>query len=82
MPVDLRNKTLAEAKQLIKLSLEKNFKNVDIYIALGEVRKIKVSLIGNVSNQSSIILSSNSRLQDLLKIQQDLNLRPILETLK
>jgi protein involved in polysaccharide export with SLBB domain len=65
--VDLRNKTLAEAKQLIRLSLEKNFKNVDIYIALGEVRKIKVSLIGNVTNQSSIILSSNSRLQDLLK---------------
>ncbi len=65
--VDLRNKTLAEAKQLIRLSLDKNFKNVDIYIALGEVRKIKVSLIGNVSNQSSIILSSNSRLQDLLK---------------
>ena len=65
--VDLRNKTLAEAKQLIRLSLEKNFKNVDIYIALGEVRKIKVSLIGNVTNQSSIALSSNSRLQDLLK---------------
>lgn len=65
--VDLRNKTLQEAKQLIRFSLEKNFKNVDIYIALGEVRKIKVSLIGNVTNQSSIILSSNSRLHDLLK---------------
>ncbi len=71
--VDLRNKTLEEAKVLIKSSLEKNFRNVDIYIALGEVRKIKVSLIGNVSNQSSIVLSSNSRLQDLLKSTVGLN---------
>ncbi len=71
--VDLRNKTLEEAKALIKSSLEKNFRNVDIYIALGEVRKIKVSLIGNVINQSSIVLSSNSRLQDLLKSTTGLN---------
>ena len=71
--VDLRNKTLEEAKLLIKSSLEKNFRNVDIYIALGEVRKIKVSLIGNVINQSSIVLSSNSRLQDLLKSTTGLN---------
>lgn len=71
--VDLRNKSLAEAKVLIRSQLEKNFKNVDIYIALGEVRKIKVSLIGNVTNQSSIVLSSNSRLQDLLKNSAGLN---------
>jgi protein involved in polysaccharide export with SLBB domain len=71
--VDLRNKSLAEAKTLIRSSLEKNFKNVEIYIALGEVRKIKVSLIGNVKNQSSIVLSSNSRLQDLLKGTSGLN---------
>jgi protein involved in polysaccharide export with SLBB domain len=71
--VDLRNKTLEEAKGLINSSLEKNFRNVDIYIALGEVRKIKVSLIGNVTNQSSIVLSSNSRLQDLLKSTTGLN---------
>jgi protein involved in polysaccharide export with SLBB domain len=71
--VDLRNKSLEEAKILIRSSLEKNFKNVDIYIALGEVRKIKVSLIGNVTNQSSIVLTSNSRLQDLLKGTSGLN---------
>ena len=65
--VDLRNKSLQESKLLIISKLEKNFKNVDLYIALGEVRKIKVSLVGNVINQSSIILNSNSRLQDILK---------------
>ena len=71
--VDLRNKTLEETKILIRSSLEKNFRNVDIYIALGEVRKIKVSLIGNVINQSSLVLSSNSRLQDLLKSTAGIN---------
>ncbi|MBL1155503.1 MAG: hypothetical protein D8M51_11335 [Ignavibacteriae bacterium] len=65
--VDLRNKSLAEAKKSIFEILEKNFRNVDIYIALADVRKIKVSLIGDVSTQSSLILSSNSRLQDVLK---------------
>ncbi|MDP2363363.1 MAG: SLBB domain-containing protein, partial [Ignavibacteria bacterium] len=71
--VDLRNKTLEEAKKLINLTLAKNFKNVDIYIALAEIRKIKVSLIGNVTNQSSIVLTSNSRLHDLLKGSAGLN---------
>ena len=71
--VDLRNKTLAEAKVLIESQLEKNFKNVDIYIALGEVRKIKVSLIGNVINQSSFVLNSNSRLEDIIKSSAGLN---------
>ncbi|MCO6446947.1 MAG: polysaccharide biosynthesis/export family protein, partial [Ignavibacteriales bacterium] len=46
--VDLRNKSLAEAKKSIFEILEKNFRNVDIYIALADVRKIKVSLIGDV----------------------------------
>ena len=71
--VDLRNKTLEESKEVIKSRLEKDFKNVDIYIALGEVRKIKVSLIGNVKIQSSLVLSSNSRLQDLFKSTAGLN---------
>jgi protein involved in polysaccharide export with SLBB domain len=71
--VDLRNKTLEESKEDIKSRLEKDFKNVDIYIALGEVRKIKVSLIGNVKIQSSLVLSSNSRLQDLFKSTAGLN---------
>ncbi len=65
--VDLRNKSLEEAKVSIRSTLEKNFRNVDIYIALGEVRKIRVSLIGNVINQSSFVLTSNSRLQDIIR---------------
>jgi len=65
--VDLRNKNLKETKEIIESKLNENFKNVDIYIGLGEVRKIKVSLVGNVNKQSTYILTSNSRLLDLIK---------------
>lgn len=40
--VDLKNKNLAEGKSLIEKKLKENFRNVDIYVGLGEVRKIKV----------------------------------------
>lgn len=65
--VDLRNKSLKDAKSIIELKLKESFRNVDIYIGLGEVRKIKVSLIGNVNTQSTYIVTSNSRLLDLIK---------------
>lgn len=65
--VDLRNKKLSEAKEIIKSKLNTNFRNVDIYIALADVRKIKVSLIGNVVKPSNYILTSNSRVLDLIK---------------
>ncbi|HCY77917.1 MAG TPA: hypothetical protein DHV28_18580 [Ignavibacteriales bacterium] len=65
--VDLRNKTLAESKKIITSKLNQYFKNVDIYIALADVRKIKVSLIGDVLKASTYILTSNSRLLDLIK---------------
>ncbi len=65
--VDLRNKNLEETKKIIESKLNENFKNVDIYIGLGEVRKIKVSLVGNVNKQSTFILTSNSRVLDLFK---------------
>ncbi|MDY0083987.1 MAG: SLBB domain-containing protein [Ignavibacteriaceae bacterium] len=65
--VDLRNKKLNEAKEIIKNKLNTNFRNVDIYIALADVRKIKVSLIGDVLKPSNYILTSNSRVLDLIK---------------
>jgi polysaccharide export outer membrane protein len=65
--VDLRNRSLKDAKTIIELKLKESFRNVDIYIGLGEVRKIKVSLIGNVNTQSTYIVTSNSRLLDLIK---------------
>ena len=70
--VDLREKTLTEAKSLILDLLRKNFRNVDYYIALNDVRKIKVSLVGNVKQPSTQIITSNSRLLDLIKSSQGL----------
>lgn len=65
--VDLKNKNLAEGKQIIEKKLRENFRNVDIYVGLGEIRKIKVSLVGDVVKPSTYVLTSNSRLLDLIK---------------
>jgi len=70
--VDLKNKNLAEGKSLIEKKLKENFRNVDIYVGLGEVRKIKVSLVGDVIKASTYILTSNSRLLDLIKSSEGL----------
>lgn len=71
--VDLRNKTLAESKILIVNQLNKSFKNVNYYIALNDFRKIKVSLVGDVKKSSTFIVTSNSRLLDLLKASMGLS---------
>lgn len=71
--IDLRNKNLAEAKIIIENRLRQNFKNVDIYVGLGEVRKIKVSLVGDVNTQSTYVVTSNSRLIDLFKVSSGLS---------
>jgi len=65
--LDLRNKNLLEGKKIIEDKLKENFRNVDIYVGLGEVRKIKVSLVGDVVKPSTYIQNSNARLIDLIK---------------
>jgi protein involved in polysaccharide export with SLBB domain len=71
--VDLRNKTLADAREIIINQLTKSFRNVDYYISLSSFRRIKVSLVGDVKNPSTYVLTSNSRLLDLLKSSTGLN---------
>lgn len=84
--IDLRNKTLAEAKNIIRQRLLKSFKDVDIHISLQNYRKIKVSLIGNIKSPSTFVLSSSSRLLDLIVISSGLikssDIRNILITSK
>lgn len=70
--IDLRNKTLSEAKNTIKSRLMKSFKDVDIHISLQNFRRIKVSLVGNVTNPSTYVLSSASRLLDLFVLSSGL----------
>ena len=64
--VDLRNSTLNEAKEKITSEINKYYKNVDVFISLIGIRKITVSLLGDVKNPSSYILPGNSRLIDLI----------------
>lgn len=71
--VDLRNKTLAESKKVIIDRLNKSFRNVEYYISISSFRKIKVSLVGDVKKPASHILSSNSRLLDLIKSSAGIN---------
>ena len=64
--IDLRNKSLKEAKELINESILKYYKNVDIFISLVDFRMIKVSLVGNILKPNVFTLPSNSRLMDLV----------------
>ena len=64
--VDLKNSTLNEAKEKITSAINKYFKDVDVFISLVGIRKITVSLLGDVKNPSAYVLPGNSRLIDLI----------------
>ena len=71
--IDLKNTTLTSAKEKILNSINKYYKNVDVFISLVNIRKIKVSLLGDVKKPSSFILSGNSHLMDLITTSSGLN---------
>jgi len=71
--VDLNNVVLKDAKQKIEKLIRKNYKDVEVFITITEFRKIKVSLLGDVRFPANIILSSNSRLMDLINLSDGLN---------
>lgn len=71
--VDLNNMLLKDAKAGIEKLIRKYYKDVEIFISLTEFRKIKVSLIGDVKLPSTIIVSSNSRLMDVINLSNGLN---------
>jgi protein involved in polysaccharide export with SLBB domain len=64
--IDLKNSTLTKAREKIINELGNYYKNVEIFISLVDFRKIKVSLTGDVIRPSLYVLSSNSRLMDLI----------------
>lgn len=69
----LKNNSLAEAKEKIKNAIDKYFKNVDVNISLTELKKIKVTLLGEVKKPGTFILPGNSRLVDLISASEGLN---------
>lgn len=80
--VDLRNKTLSQSKKSIESKILKNYKNVELFITLTNFRKINVSLVGNVVKPSTYIVSSNSRLLDLIKSSKGLERKADIRNIK
>ena len=70
--IDLSNNSLTAAKEKIRSAINNYFKNVDIFISLIELKRIKVSLLGDVKNASTFILPGNARLMDLIASSQGL----------
>jgi protein involved in polysaccharide export with SLBB domain len=64
--IDLNDKTLDESKLIIKEKVLNVYRNVEIQISLTDFRKIKVTLLGNVTKPATYILNSNSKLLDLI----------------
>jgi polysaccharide biosynthesis/export protein len=71
--INLKNVTLEAAKEKILNAINKYYKNVDVFISLVNIRKIKVSLLGDVVKPASFALPGNSRLMDLITISDGLN---------
>lgn len=71
--INLRGLTLTQAKQKIRSVLETNYKNVEIFISLANLRKIKVFLVGDVQKPTSAVMESNAKLLDLLLNSAGLN---------
>lgn len=71
--VDLQNLTLEKARKKIADSISTYFKNVNVNILLVELRKIKVSLIGDVGKPGIFVFSANARLIDLIINSDGLN---------
>jgi polysaccharide biosynthesis/export protein len=69
----LKDNSLADARTKIHRSINRYFKDVDIFVTLFEFKRIKVSLIGDVVKPGNFILPGNSRLLDLITISNGLN---------
>jgi len=70
--VDLNNLTMAQARTKLENSINRYYKDVNIFISLVDFRQIRVSLLGDVINPSNFVLAANSRLMDLFSISAGL----------
>lgn len=64
--INLNWLTLAQAKEKIKTTIEKYYRNVEIFISLANLKKIKVFIVGDVQRPALVLVESNTRLFDLL----------------
>lgn len=71
--IDLTDLTLVEAKSQIEKAILREYKNVRVFISLDEIRRIKVTLSGDVVKPKTYSLFANSRLVDLITISEGVN---------
>ncbi len=80
--IDLSNLTLKKAKEKIESEIKKNYKNVNVFISLVDLKKNKVGIFGDVKKSNTFILNGNARLSDLISISQTLNSTSNLRNIK
>lgn len=64
--INLRNASLKVAKTKLDSIIRLNFRQVKTFIALSEIRKVKVQIAGSVKNPGGLVLFANSRLSDII----------------
>lgn len=64
--VDLKNKTLAEAKELIFQKVNNSIKATDIFVGLKELRKFKVSVSGAIQKSSIVSATAVDRVSEII----------------
>jgi protein involved in polysaccharide export with SLBB domain len=62
----LKNDLLYVAKEKITTALRKIYKNVEIHISLIEIRKIKITVAGDVKKNTELVIYANSKLSDVV----------------
>lgn len=64
--VDVKGKTLTQAKELIYNQIKKYFNTDNIFILLDEVRKFKITVSGSISKPISVTASATDRVSDAI----------------
>lgn len=64
--VDLKNKSLAEAKELIFQRVNNSIKATDIFVGLKELRKFKVSVSGAIQKSSIVSATAVDRVSEII----------------
>lgn len=80
--LNLKSNSLSNAKKKIEISIRKFYKDVEIFVSLLEVRKIKVGVYGDVKKSVVLSLPANAHLNDLLSNADLLNSSADLRNIK
>lgn len=71
--LNLKSNSLSEAKKKIEESIKNFYKNVEIFVSLIDIRKIKVGLYGDVKKSAILTLPANAHISDVLMNSELIN---------